>query len=48
MHGLTGDGQMFQRNYFERIIRNEGELDRIRTYIADNPRRWLEDPENAG
>lgn len=45
---LISDGPVFQRNYFERVIRNERELDRIRTYIADNPRRWLEDPENLG
>lgn len=43
---LADDKPLFQRNYFERVIRNWQELDRIRTYIADNPRRWLEDPEN--
>jgi len=29
----------WQRNYFDRIIRNDNELDRIRQYIADNPKK---------
>ena len=37
---------VWQRNYFERIIRNQRELDAIQTYILDNPRRWAEDKEN--
>ncbi len=37
---------VWQRNYWERIIRNDWELDRIRQYIRDNPRRWAEDPDN--
>ncbi len=35
----------WQRNYFEHIIRNRIELDFIRQYIADNPRKWSEDKE---
>ncbi len=38
--------QVWQRNYYDRIIRNDNELNRIRQYILDNPRRWDEDPEN--
>lgn len=30
----------WQRNYYDRIIRNEKELDRIREYIVNNPLRW--------
>ncbi len=37
---------VWQRNYYERIIRDEDELNRVRTYIQDNPLRWEEDPEN--
>ena len=37
---------VWQRNYYERIIRNDGELDRIRQYIRDNPGNWDQDPEN--
>jgi len=36
----------WQRNYYEYIIRNEKSLERIRNYIRDNPRRWLNDSEN--
>jgi REP element-mobilizing transposase RayT len=34
---------LWQRNYYEHIIRNENELNRIRQYIASNPARWHED-----
>ena len=37
---------VWQRNYFERIIRNSDELDRIRRYIHENPIRWIDDPDN--
>ena len=37
---------VWQRNYYERVIRNDAELDRIRLYIQDNPRRWGDDEEN--
>lgn len=31
---------MWQRNYHERIIRGDGQLDLIREYIRTNPARW--------
>jgi hypothetical protein len=34
---------VWQRNYHDRIIRDENELNAIRQYIADNPARWIED-----
>ncbi|MEW6181024.1 MAG: transposase [Chloroflexota bacterium] len=37
---------IWQRNYYEHIIRNEESLNRIRQYIADNPLRWALDQEN--
>jgi REP element-mobilizing transposase RayT len=37
---------LWQRNYYERIVRDEDELAGIRTYIRDNPGRWGEDAEN--
>lgn len=37
---------MWQRNYFEHVIRNEAELRRIREYIAFNPLHWGEDVNN--
>jgi REP element-mobilizing transposase RayT len=44
---LDRSGQPFwQRNYYERIIRNEDELHNIRQYIHDNPINWEIDNEN--
>ncbi len=41
------EGQVvWQRNYYERIIRNESEMDRITRYIESNPTRWADDDEN--
>ncbi len=37
---------VWQRNYYEHVIRFEAVLNRIRQYIAENPARWAEDPEN--
>ncbi|MGQ9925797.1 MAG: transposase [Chloroflexaceae bacterium] len=37
---------VWQRNYYEHIIRDDDSLDRIRQYILDNPLRWLEDREH--
>ena len=34
---------VWQRNYYERIIRDERELLQIRQYIIDNPLKWDED-----
>jgi REP element-mobilizing transposase RayT len=31
---------VWQRSYYERIVRDIGELNRIRKYIANNPARW--------
>jgi len=39
-------GKLWQRNYYEHIIRYENELNRIRQYIIDNPARWGTDREN--
>jgi REP element-mobilizing transposase RayT len=36
-------GPVWQRNYYERIIRSDAELDAVRQYIRDNPRKWEED-----
>jgi len=37
---------VWQRNYYEHIIRNNDELNRIRDYIANNPKQWEIDQEN--
>lgn len=37
---------LWQRSYYEHIIRNDQSLERIRQYIIDNPKSWDEDKEN--
>jgi len=34
---------IWQRNYWDHIIRNESELNHIRQYILDNPMQWEQD-----
>ncbi len=33
-------GKLWQRNYWEHIVRDEPELNRIRQYIRNNPAQW--------
>jgi len=33
-------GKLWQRNYWEHIVRDESELNRIREYISNNPAQW--------
>ncbi len=35
--------KLWQRNYWEHIVRDESELDRICRYIKNNPRNWRND-----
>jgi len=37
---------VWQRSYWERIIRSEAELNQARRYIEENPARWPADKEN--
>ena len=37
------DKRVWQRNYYEHIIRNRKDLERIRRYIQENPARWDRD-----
>jgi putative transposase len=37
---------LWQRNYYEHIIRDEESLNDIRQYIVDNPTQWELDREN--
>jgi len=37
---------VWQRNYYEHIIRADDDLNRIRQYIIDNPAQWAFDREN--
>ena len=50
--GVTGCGwppfsrRLWQRNYYEHVIRNDDSLRRIREYVHNNPARWSFDREN--
>jgi putative transposase len=47
LQGTPGKS-LWQRGYYDRIIRNEQELDRIRCYIQENPLKWELDPYHVG
>jgi len=42
----TRGALVWQRNYYERVIRSEVEHERIYWYISSNPFRWEKDEEN--
>jgi putative transposase len=37
------DCKIWQRNYYEHIIRNEDSYQKIASYILNNPAQWQED-----
>ncbi len=37
--------RLWQRNYFDHVIRDEDDLNRIRDYIVENPKNWATDEE---
>jgi REP element-mobilizing transposase RayT len=37
---------VWQRGYYEHVVRDDGDLEGIRQYIGENPKRWAEDREN--
>ncbi len=45
MHGTRG-APVWQRNYYEHVIRNQSNLEQIYKYIQFNPIRWAKDEEN--
>ena len=45
MRHLPG-APVWQRNYYEHVVRNDGELLRVREYIFNNPLEWTNDREN--
>lgn len=38
--------RVWQRNYYEHIVRDENALNRIRQYIIENPLKWDSDKDN--
>ena len=43
---LNWRGEIWQRNYFDRVIRDGRELADVSRYIAENPMKWEWDREN--
>ncbi len=39
-------GKLWQRNYYDHIVRDDDELAKIREYIKNNPLKWEFDKEN--
>ncbi|MBU0530990.1 transposase [Patescibacteria group bacterium] len=46
VHRNTPKQPVWQRNYYEHVIRDETDLDRVREYIRLNPGQWEYDREN--
>ena len=44
----TPGARLWQRNYYERVIRDAEEFDFTRAYILENPARWAFDRNNPG
>lgn len=40
---ISRDQKIWQRNYYDHIVRNEESFNDIRRYIVENPARWAED-----
>jgi hypothetical protein len=47
-HWQRFDKKLWQRNYWEHVIRNENEYNHIAQYIMDNPKKWTLDKLNVG
>jgi REP element-mobilizing transposase RayT len=41
-----GYQRVWQRNYYEHVLRDKGSLSRVREYISNNPLHWAFDREN--
>ena len=45
-NNLNIAGQIWQRSFYDHIIRNDKSLDKIREYISNNPENWEQDIDN--
>ena len=41
-------GRLWQRGYYDRIVRSDSELEKFRSYIEANPARWSSDEHYPG
>ena len=44
----SGKGRIWQRSYFDEVIRTEESLQKIQWYIRNNPKLWYRDRNNKG
>ncbi|MSP78944.1 MAG: transposase [Dehalococcoidia bacterium] len=42
----TPGAPVWQRNYYEHVVRTEEDLESTRNYVLGNPAKWDEDPDN--
>ena len=40
------DQPLWQRNYYDHVIRDQDDLNRVRQYVLDNPINWEQDKNN--
>ena len=45
-NNLNTSGQIWQRSFYDHVIRNERSLDAVREYISNNPENWEHDIDN--
>ena len=45
-HDPLRQAKFWQANYYEHIIRSDRELNAVRQYIIDNPKKWKIDRDN--
>ena len=45
-NNLNVSGKIWQRSFYDHIIRNDKSLDKIREYISNNPLKWDDDENN--
>ena len=45
-NNLNVSGKIWQRSFYDHVIRNEQSLDAIREYISNNPLKWDDDENN--
>jgi len=45
-NNLNTSGQIWQRSFYDHVIRNEKSLQKIREYIINNPATWADDENN--
>jgi REP element-mobilizing transposase RayT len=43
---LQTNGPLWQRGYYDHVVRGDADMDRIRLYILNNPACWGQDPDN--